>query len=76
MENVSNDEILFFFLVLDMVPWNWTLVGFSYIWQSNWVGKIAIKTERKQVPFLSDVFEPIVSLDHKVPNYSNHMESD
>ena len=44
------------FLNLDMVPWNSAPGGFAYIWQTKWVGIIAIKTERTQSHFLSDVF--------------------
>ena len=39
---MSNDEILFLFLNLD-------LGGFAYILQSKWVGVITIKTERMQI---------------------------
>ena len=38
-----------------MVPWNSALGGFAYNWQSRWVGIFAIKTERTQIDFLSDV---------------------
>ena len=38
--------ILFLFLNLKMVPWNSTSGGFAYIWQSKWVGIIAISTKR------------------------------
>ena len=41
--------------------------GFAYMWQSNWVGMIARKTERRQIHFLSDVFAAIASLDLTVP---------
>jgi len=44
------------FLHLDMVLRNSTLGGFAYIWQSKWVGIIAIKTERTQIHIWSDVF--------------------
>ena len=37
------------------------------MWQSNWVGIIAVKTERRQIHFLSDVFAAIASLDLTVP---------
>ena len=68
MEDVtSNDEILFLFLSLAMVPWNSASGGFVYNWQSKWVGIIAIKTERTQIHFLSDVLVTITSLDLKVP---------
>ena len=39
---MSNDEILFLFLILD-------LGGFAYILQRNWVRVIMIKTERMQI---------------------------
>ena len=51
-----------------MVPWNSASEGFAYNWQSKWVGIIAIKTERKQIHFLSDVLVAVASLDLKVPN--------
>ena len=51
----SDDEIQFLFLYLDMVPRNSTPGGFANIWQSKWVGIIAIKTERTQIHFLSDI---------------------
>ena len=40
--------------------------GFTYIWQSKWVGIIVIKTERTQIHFLSDVLVDVASLDFKV----------
>ena len=45
-----------------MVPRNSTPGGFAYIWQSQWVGIIAIKTERTQTHdhFLSDVLVAVV----------------
>ena len=64
----SNDEILFLFLYLDVVPKNSAPGGFAYIWQSKWVGIIAIKTERTQIHFLSNVFIAVASLNLKVPN--------
>ena len=42
--------------------------GFAYIWQSEWVGITAIKTERTQIHFLSNVLVDVASLDLKVPN--------
>ena len=63
----SNDEILFLFLNLDVVLRNSTSGGFAYIWQSKWVGIIAIKTERMQIHILSDVLTAVASLDLKVP---------
>ena len=50
-----------------MVPRNSTPGGFAYIRQSKWVGIIAIKTERTQIHFLSDVLINVASLDLKVP---------
>ena len=35
---------------------------------TKWVGIIAIKTERTQIQFLSDVFVAVASLGLKVPN--------
>ena len=48
-----------------MVPRNSTAEGFAYIRQSKRV-MIAIKTERTQIHFLSDVLAAVVSLDLKV----------
>ena len=44
-----------------------SLGGFAYNWQRKWVGIIAIKTERTQNHFLSDVLVAVASLDLKVP---------
>ena len=52
-----------------MVPRNSTAEGFAYIRQSKRV-MIAIKTERSQIHFLSDVLVAVVSLDLKVSNGS------
>ena len=52
-----------------MVPRNSTPGGFAYIRQSKRV-MIAIKTERTQIHFLSDVLVAVASLDLKVPNGS------
>ena len=52
-----------------MVPRNTTPGGFAYICQSKWVTIIAIKTERTQIHFLSDVLIAVVSLDLEVPIY-------
>ena len=49
-----------------MVPRNSTPGGFTYICQSKRAGIIAIKTERKQIHFLSDVLIAVASLDLKV----------
>ena len=68
MEDVNNQrQILFLFLSLNLVPWNSASEGFAYNWQSKWVGIIAIKTERSQIHFLSDVVVAVASLDLKVP---------
>ena len=52
-----------------MVPWKSTQGGFAYIWQSKWVGIIAIKTVRTQIHLLhvSDVLIAVASFDRKVP---------
>ena len=55
------------FLNLDMVPRNSSPGGFAYIGQSESVGIIAIKTERTQIHFLSDVLVAVASLDLTVP---------
>ena len=68
MEDVNkHDEILFLFLSLNMVPWNSASGGFAYNLQSKWVGIIAIKTEKTQIHFLSDVLVAVAPLDLKVP---------
>ena len=64
----SDDEIQFLFLYLDVVPRNLTPGGFANIWQSKWVGIIAIKTERTQIHFLSNIHIAVASLDLKVAN--------
>ena len=53
-------------LNLNMVPWNSTSGGLAKIWQSKWVGIITIRTERRQIHFLSDVLVAVASLDLKV----------
>ena len=50
-----------------MVPWNSNSGGFAYIWQSKWVGIIAIKSEGTQIDFLSEILVAVASLDLKVP---------
>ena len=50
-----------------MVLWNSVSGGFSYIWQSKWVGINATKTDRTQIHLLSDVLVAVASLDLKVP---------
>ena len=59
--------MLSLFLNLDMVPTNSSPGGFAYIGQSKSVGIIAIKTERTQIHFLSDVLVAVASLDLTVP---------
>ena len=62
--STSSYEILFLFLNLDMVPWlpwNSTSGGFAFIWQSKWVGIIAIKTGRTQIHFRNDVLVDVAS---------------
>ena len=65
---ISDDEIQFLFLYLDMAPRNSTPGGFANIWQSKWGGIIAIKTERTHIHFLSDILIAVASLDLKVAN--------
>ena len=62
----SDDEIQFLFFYFDMVPRNSPPGGFANIWQSKWGGIIAIKTERTQIHFLSDILITVASLDLKV----------
>ena len=50
-----------------MVTWHSASGGFAYIWQSKWVGIIAVKTKRTQIHFLSDVLVAVASVDLKVP---------
>ena len=45
-----------------MVTWNSASWAFADIWESRWVGIIAIKTERTQIHFLSDVVLAVASL--------------
>ena len=54
------------FLNLNMVLRNSTPGGFTYFWQSMWVGIMAIKTKRTQIHFWSDVFAASASSDSKV----------
>ena len=50
-----------------MVPWNSASGGFAYKWQSKLVGIVAIKTEKTQIHFSSDVLVAVAPLDLKVP---------
>ena len=59
--STSNYEILFLLLIFDMVPWNSTSGEFAFIWQSKWVGIIAIKTGRTQIYFRNDVLVDVAS---------------
>ena len=69
MDDVNKQrQNIFLFLYLDMVPRNSTPGGFAYIWQSKWVGTIAIKIQRTQIHFLSDVLIAVASLDLKFAN--------
>ena len=68
MENVNKQRRNFISLSeLAYGPLESTPGGFAYIWQSKWVGIIAIKTEGTQIHFLSDVLVAVASLDLKVP---------
>ena len=72
MEDVNKQRRNFISLSeLEFGPLNSASRGFAYNWQSNWVGIIAIKTERTQIHFLSDVLVAVASLDLKVPNITN-----
>ena len=51
--------MLFLFLSLATVSWNSASGGFVYIWQSKWVGIIAIKTKKK-TPLTEDVLAQTV----------------
>ena len=53
------------------VAWNSVSEGLAYIWQSKWVGIIAIKTQKTQIHFLSDFLVAVASLDLKVLNEKN-----
>ena len=44
-----------------MVPWNSSSGEFAFIWQSKWVGIIAIKTGRTQIYFREDVLVAVAS---------------
>ena len=61
----------FLFLNLNMVPRNSTPGGLAWIWQSQWVGTIAIKTERTQIHFLSGVLVDVASLDLNVDDFDS-----
>ena len=56
------------FLNLNMVLRNSTPRRFAYIWRSKWVEIIAIKTERTQLHFWSDVFAAVAPSDREVPD--------
>ena len=44
---------------LDIVFRNWNPGEFAYIWQSKWVGTVAMKIEWTRIHFLSDVFAAV-----------------
>ena len=68
MKNVNKQRRNFISLSeLGYEPQGNNFRGFAYICQSKWVGIIAIKTERTQIHFLSDVLVAVASLDLKVP---------
>ena len=50
------------FLKLDMVHRNSTLGGFNDIWQSYWLGVIAMKIERTRIHFFWDGFAAVANL--------------
>ena len=52
---------------LDMMPWNSASGRFAYMWQRKWVGITAIKTQKTQIHFFSDLLVAVASLDLKVP---------
>ena len=52
--------------------WIWSLEIQLQEGSPKWVGMIAIKTERTQIHFLSDVLVVVASLDLKVPKNSRH----
>ena len=62
--NPPDDEILCRFLNLHLVPCNSNSGGFVYGTFDK--GIMAMKAERKQMYFLSDVLVPVASLDLKV----------
>ena len=65
MEDVGRKQAtLKFYFSFSTSVW---CLGFAYIYQSTWVGIIAIKNERTQFHFLSDVLIAVASLDLKVP---------
>ena len=67
MEDVNKQRRNFISLSeLGYGPLNSASGGFAYIWQSKKGGIIAIKTEKTQIHFLSDVLITVASLDLKV----------
>ena len=59
----ATTKIYFSFCAWIMVTRNSASWGFSYIWESKWVGVIALKTERTQIHFLCDVLFAVAPLD-------------
>ena len=78
MKNVNKQRRNFISLSeLGYEPQGNNFRGFAYIWQSKWVGIIAIKTERTQIHFLSDVLVAVASSDlFKVAEHSLRAVSD
>ena len=73
MEDVNKRRRNFISLsVLGYGPKEFNSRRFAYIWQSKWIGIIAIKTERTQIHFLSDVLITVASLNLKVPSLRYH----
>ena len=70
MEDINKEQRNFISLseLGSMVIWNSASGGFVYIWWSKWVRIIAIKTEKTQIHFLSDVLVAVASLNLEVPN--------
>ena len=67
MENVNKQRRNFISLSeLGYGPLEFNLRRVCLHLQSKWVGIIAIKTERTQIQFLSDVLVAVASLDLKV----------
>ena len=71
--STSDDEILFVCLKLDMVPRNSISEGFAYMWQSNWVAIIAMKTETRQIHFLNRIgrHEVLLPINHNFNKICN-----
>ena len=55
----NDDESFFVFVNLDMVLSNSTPGELAYIWKGNWIGIIAMKTEKTRI---RDVFAAVAVL--------------